>query len=49
MVESYEDKNGNKVDWSEWHGTTTKEPPYDQLEPRLRLLLFIVAVRGKAE
>lgn len=34
MVESYEDKNGNKVDWSEWHGTTTKEPPYDQLEPR---------------
>ena len=33
-VESYEDKNGNKVDWSEWHGTTTKEPPYDQLEPR---------------
>jgi hypothetical protein len=27
-------KNGNKVDWSEWHGTTTKEPPYDQLEPR---------------
>ncbi|MCS2977940.1 hypothetical protein NXX48_24335 [Bacteroides faecis] len=36
MVESYEDKNGNKVDWTEWHGTTTKEPPYDQLEPRFR-------------
>ncbi len=34
MVESYEDKNGNKVDWSPWHGTTTTPPPYDQLEPR---------------
>ena len=24
MVESYEDKNGNKVDWTEWHGTTKR-------------------------
>ena len=36
MVESYEDKDGNPVDWSKWHtadGTTTT-PPYAQLEPR---------------
>lgn len=34
MVECYEDKNGKKVDWTPWHGTTTVAPPYDQLEPR---------------
>lgn len=34
MVESYEDKNGNKVDWTPWHTTTDVTPPYDQLEPR---------------
>lgn len=34
MVECYEDKNGKKVDWRPWHGTTTKVPPYDKLEPR---------------
>lgn len=34
MVESYEDVNGNKVDWKKWHGTTTEVPPYAQLEPR---------------
>lgn len=34
MVESYEDKNGNKIDWEPWHTTTTTPPPYDQLEPR---------------
>ncbi len=36
MVESYEDKQGNKVDWSKWHTSdgTTEYPPYEQLEPR---------------
>ncbi|GAE86246.1 RagB/SusD family nutrient uptake outer membrane protein [Bacteroides reticulotermitis] len=34
MVECYEDKNGNKVDWTTWHSTTTDTPPYSELEPR---------------
>ena len=34
MVECYETKDGKKVDWTPWHGTTTQTPPYDQLEPR---------------
>ena len=34
MVESYEYANGGFPDWTEWHGTTTKTPPYEQLEPR---------------
>jgi len=34
LVESYEKKDGTKIDWTPWHGTTTTPPPYDQLEPR---------------
>ena len=34
MVESYELKEGGFPDWSEWHGTTTRTPPYEDLEPR---------------
>ena len=34
MVESYELATGGFPDWSEWHGTTTKTPPYQHLEPR---------------
>lgn len=36
MVESYENKYGQKVDWSNWHvdGGTTTRPPYENLEPR---------------
>lgn len=34
LVESYEKKDGTKMDWSKWHGTTNEYPPYDQLEPR---------------
>lgn len=36
MVESYEAKDGSKVDWSAWHTVsgTTEYPPYNQLEPR---------------
>ena len=34
MVESYELATGGFPNWSEWHGTTTKTPPYQLLEPR---------------
>ena len=34
LVESYEKKDGTKMDWTPWHGTTQTPPPYDQLEPR---------------
>lgn len=34
LVESYETKDGKKVDWTKWHSSTTEYPPYDQLEPR---------------
>ena len=34
MVESYEYAKGGFPDWTEWHGTTTKTPPYADLEPR---------------
>lgn len=36
MVETYESKTGEKVDWSPWHvaGGTTVRPPYENLEPR---------------
>ena len=34
MVESYELAEGGFPDWTAWHGTTTKTPPYEKLEPR---------------
>ena len=34
MVESFEYAKGGFPDWTEWHGTTTKTPPYAELEPR---------------
>ncbi len=36
MVESYEGKNGEQIDWSKWHAAegTTEYPPYAELEPR---------------
>lgn len=34
MVESFEYAKGGFPDWTEWHSTTTKTPPYAQLEPR---------------
>lgn len=34
LVESYEKKDGSKVNWSKWHGSTTEYPPYEDLEPR---------------
>lgn len=38
MIESYEKKDGTKVNWAAWHsaaGTTTR-PPYEDLEPRFQ-------------
>lgn len=42
MVESYEDKNGNIVDWNPWHvgGGTTVRPPYEDLEPRFHATII---------
>ena len=34
MVESYELAKGGFPDWSPWHESTTKTPPYADLEPR---------------
>lgn len=34
MVECYETKQGQKVDWEKWHSVTTQAPPYEELEPR---------------
>ena len=38
MVEVYEDKNGNTVDWSAWHtdAPVATRPPYEDLEPRFQ-------------
>ncbi len=34
MVETYESKDGGKIDWTPWHNGSTETPPYDKLEPR---------------
>lgn len=36
MVEEYEDRNGNTVDWSPWHtgAVVSTRPPFERLEPR---------------
>lgn len=34
LVESYEKKDGTKMDWTPWHTTTNVRPPYEDLEPR---------------
>ncbi len=34
MVECYETKDGKKVNWDAWHGSSSTIPPFDQLEPR---------------
>ena len=38
MVEMYEDKNGNPVDWSAWHvaGPVAARPDFENLEPRFQ-------------
>ena len=40
MVESYEYAGGGFPDWTEWHGTTTKTPPYAELEPRFHATIL---------
>ena len=40
MVESYELATGGFPDWSAWHGTTTAEPPYEELEPRFHATIL---------
>lgn len=40
MVESYEYAKGGFPDWTEWHGTTTKTPPYAELEPRFHATIL---------
>lgn len=40
MVESYELATGGFPDWSEWHQTTSKTPPYDKLEPRFHATIL---------
>ena len=41
MVESYEKADGSGFpDWSPWHGTTTAQPPYSQLEPRFQATIL---------
>lgn len=42
MVESYEKKDGTKVDWSPWRvaGGTTVRPPYADLEPRFHATII---------
>lgn len=40
MVESYELATGGFPDWTEWHGTTTRTPPYADLEPRFHATIL---------
>ncbi|MBP3257775.1 MAG: RagB/SusD family nutrient uptake outer membrane protein [Bacteroidales bacterium] len=40
MVESYELATGGFPDWSLWHGTTTENPPYEDLEPRFQATIL---------
>ena len=40
MVESFEYAKGGFPDWTEWHGTTTKTPPYAELEPRVHATIL---------
>lgn len=50
MVEYYETKDGQKVDWSEWKsGTTDKVPPYAQLEPRFHATILYPGSNWKGQ
>ena len=40
MVESYELAEGGFPDWTPWHGSTTKTPPYEDLEPRFHATIL---------
>lgn len=47
MVEYYETKDGKVVDWSEWHGETKNNPPFDQLEPRFHATILYAGASWK--
>ena len=47
MVESYELATGGFPDWTPWHGSTTAEPPYTQLEPRFQATVLYNGARWK--
>lgn len=51
MVESYEAKDGSKVDWSAWHTAdgTTEYPPYEQLEPRFAATVLYNGAQWKGQ
>lgn len=36
MVESYENADGTKMDWTPYHTTNATRPPYEDLEPRFK-------------
>lgn len=40
MVECYETKSGEKVDWTLWHTSSNATPPYEQLEPRFKATII---------
>ncbi len=40
MVESYEKKDGSKMDWSPYHTATAVRPPYEDLEPRFHATII---------
>ncbi len=47
MVEAYEYAKGGFPDWTEWHATTTKTPPYEQLEPRFHATILYNGAQWK--
>lgn len=40
MVESYEKKDGTKMNWSEYHKSNASRPPYEDLEPRFNATII---------
>lgn len=48
LVESYELKTGGYPDWTPWHGTTTDNPPYEQLEPRFQATILYNGAKWKS-
>lgn len=47
MVEAYEYAKGGFPDWTEWHGTTTRTPPYAELEPRFHATILYNGAQWK--
>lgn len=49
MVESYETKDGKKVDWSKWHTATDVRPPYEDLDPRFAATIIYAGSTWKGK